>query len=374
MMTFKKLNFQFITLLLISCTLQFSAFGQENKTVISSITGQEISPGLLDLKIDSLIDSAGIPGLSIAIINGNQLVYHNTFGVTNSETKDPVDEKTIFEAASLSKPIFAYFVLKLAEQGVLELDKPLYEYLEHQHIAENSQEAYKLVTARMVLSHQTGFPNHAGDEPIELAFRPGTGFGYSGEAFQYLAWVIASIKDINVQDEMNRLFREVVTMPMEMPRSTFVWQPHLDKYKAYGHDASYKPTINKPGNGNWDGKSFNAYSSLHSEASEYARFLLALLNESGLEPGSFEDLFSEHTRFKDDNPLKQQVGQTGWGLGMAQKKTPYGTMHMHTGNNHDFQSYMMILPEKDFGIVFFTNSGKAIPFIQGLNTVIGPIF
>lgn len=369
------LYFRIIPALLLCVLAYFSGFAQPQQAkTIKSVSGKELPAEQLNRKIDSIMESTKIPGLSIAIINDNQLVYHNTFGVNNSETKDPVNEKTIFEAASLSKPIFAYFVLKLAEQGVLDLDKPLYEYLEHQHIAKNSQEAYKLVTARMVLSHQTGFPNHAGDEPIALAFTPGTGFSYSGEAFQYLARVIASIKGINVQGEMNSLFQEMVTMPMEMPRSTFVWQPHLDKYKAYGHDATDRPTINNPGNGNWDGKTFNAYSSLHSEAAEYTKFLSALLNETGLEPDSFKDLFTEHTRFKDDNPLKQQVGQTGWGLGMAQKKTPFGTMHMHTGNNHDFQSYMMILPEKDFGIVFFTNSGKAIPFIQGLNTVIGPIF
>jgi len=132
-----------------------------------------------------------------------------------------------------------------------------------------------------------------------------------------------------------------------MKHSTFVWDNYLDKHKAFGHDNDNKPTINSPSNGGyWSGKTFNAYSSLHSEAKEYAQFLVALLKQKGLKNETFTEMLKEHTHFEDDNSLKLQVGQTGWGLGMAQKPIDFGMMHMHTGNNRDFQSYMMILPEK----------------------------
>ncbi|APG61380.1 serine hydrolase [Christiangramia salexigens] len=326
------------------------------------------------MKIDSIMSATDIPGLSIAVINDNEIVYHRVFGVINTETDIPVSEKTIFEGASLSKPIFAYFVMKMVEQKVIDLDKPLYKYLEHPNMSEHSREEYKFITARMVLSHRTGFPNHANEEKITLAFPPGTDFLYSGEAFQYLAKVICKLKGIDIEGDLNSLFRTEVTEQLNMPHSTFVWNNYLATHKANGHEENNQPTNNSPGNGNWNGKTFSSYSSLHSESSEYANFLIALLKQTGLERDSFVEMFTEHTHFKDSNPLKQQIGQTGWGLGITQKKTEYGTMHMHTGNNHDFQSYMMILPEKDFGIVFFTNSGKAIPFIQGLNSVIGPVF
>ena len=351
-----------------------SCCAQSNQKTIKAVDGTTVSASNLDKKIDSIVQAVEMPGLSIAIINDSQLVYHNTFGVTDTKTKEPVNGQTIFEAASLSKPIFAYFTMRMVEQGILDLDRPLYEYLPHPGIAENSKEADKTITARMVLSHRTGFPNHSNGEPVELAFTPGTNFMYSGEAFQYLAAVIGKLNGIGFKSDLNDLFQKEVTEPLNMPNSTFVWDDYLADHKAFGHDDKGKPTQNNPSYGGWNGKTFNAYSSLHSEAREYAQFLIALLQQKGLKSETFVQMFKEHSRFKDHNSLKQQIGQTGWGLGMAQKPTEYGMMHMHTGNNHDFQSYMMVLPEKKFGIVFFTNSDKAIPFIQGLNSIIGPVF
>lgn len=369
----KAKNKSLFALLLITLSIS-SCYAQKNKTFVASVSGNTVPSTILDIKIDSIVKSIDMPGLSIAIINDSEMVYHSTFGIVNTETKEPVNEQTIFEGASLSKPIFAYFVMKMVENGKLDLDKPLYKYLPHPGIAETSKEDYKLITARMVLSHRTGFPNHSEGNEIELAFIPGTDFMYSGEAFQYLAAIIGKLNGIGFKRDLNVLFQKEVTEPLKMPHSTFVWDEYLDKHKAFGHDNKGKPTQNNPSYGGWSGTTFNAYSSLHSEAKEYAQFLVALLQQTGLNKEIFSEMLTEHTHFKKDNPLKQEIGQTGWGLGMAQKPTEYGMMHMHTGNNHDFQSYMMILPEKKFGIVFFTNSNKAIPFIQGLNAVIGPVF
>ncbi|MFL1896347.1 serine hydrolase domain-containing protein [Aquimarina sp. 2-A2] len=364
------------SIVLLFCTaLAFNSYAQSNKKMITAVNGNKTSSTTLDAKIDSILRAVNMPGLSIAIVNDSEIVYHNTFGVINTETKKPVTKRTLFEGASLSKPIFAYFVMRMVEKGILDLDKPLHEYLPHSGIAETSKEEYKLITARMVLSHQTGFPNHAEGSDIKLAFTPGTDFMYSGEAFQYLAIVIGELNDIGYKSDLNALFQKEVTRPLRMSHSTFVWDDYLAEHKSFGHNKDGKPTQKHPSQGGWwNGKTFNAFSSLHSEAKEYAQFLVALLQQEGLKNETFSEMFKEHTHFKDDNPLKKQIGQTGWGLGMAQKPTKYGTMHMHTGNNHDFQSYMMILPKKEFGIVFFTNSNKALPFIQGFNTVIENIF
>jgi CubicO group peptidase (beta-lactamase class C family) len=362
------------SIILALCAVTLACCAQSNQKTITAVDETTISTAVLDANIDSLVKQFDIPALSIAIINDSKMIYHNTIGVTNSETKEPVDEQTIFEAASLSKPVFAYFVLKMVEKGVLDLDKPLYKYLPHPEISEVSKEDYKLITARMVLSHKSGFPNHANGEKIKLAFMPGTDFMYSGAAYEYLARVIGQLNDVGIKAELNALIQKEVTQPLNMPQSTFFWNNYVAKHKAFGHDQNGKPTQNSPGIGRWTAEAVSAGSSLHSEAQEYAQFLVALLKQNGLRDDTFNEMFTEHTHFKDNNPLKQQTGQTGWGLGLAQKPTEYGMMHLHTGNNHDFQAYMMILPEKEFGIVFFINCDKAIPFIQGLNSIVGPIF
>ena len=73
--------------------------------------------------------SNNLPGVSIAIINKNEIIYHKVFGVGNSKTKELVTTQDFFEGASLSKPIFAYFVMRMVEKGKIDLDKPLYQYL-----------------------------------------------------------------------------------------------------------------------------------------------------------------------------------------------------------------------------------------------------
>lgn len=362
-----------ITSILLLCLIALNISAQEFKR-ITTITGEVVESDQLTQEIKKIMNSEGIPGLSIAIINDNKVVYHEALGVSNVKTKTPVDENSIFEGASLSKPIFAYFVMKMVEQGKIDLDKPLHEYLPHPGIAEAYKEDAKLITARMVLAHQTGFPNHAKGEQIKLAFRPGTDFQYSGEAYQYLAAVISTQHGIGWKQDLNELFQKNVTDPLTMPHTTFVWDGYLAEHKVFGHDKDGNPTANQPRPGYWDGTTFNAFSSIHSEAGEYAKFILAMLKREGLSPEGFNEMLKEQTHFKNDNPLKQEVGQTGWGLGFTQKITDNYTIHMHTGNNHDFQAYTMFIPEKKYGLIVFINCGNMIPFLMGLSQVLGPQF
>ncbi len=360
---------------LCSFTLMLGVIGNAQEQTIHTMYGEQVSPSELNEGLKGIMQTHGVPGVSIAIINDNELVYHNALGLENIETKTPLDEQSIFEAASLSKPIFAYFALKMMEQGKIDLDRPLYDYLPHPNIDPEFVDQAKLITPRMVLAHQTGMPNHGGNEPMKLAFEPGSDFAYSGEAYQYLAAVIGHLTGAGWKTCLNDLFQKEVTLPLGMPNATFVWDNYIEAHKVDGHDENDgRPKNRVPSNGYWDDNVFNAYSSLHTEAKEYAQFVKAMLKEEGLSKETFNEMLKEQTHFKKDNPLRKQIGQTGWGLGFAQKRTPDMTMHMHTGNNHDFQAYVMFVPEKKYGLVLFTNSGKMIQVISGLSQILGPQF
>ena len=367
----KKKQFIHYTLWFLFLVINCKGYTQDAS--VKGTNSKVLSIANLSTEIDRIRQEEKLPGISIAIINHNEIVYHEVFGVNNVQTQEPVDKQSIFEAASLSKPVFAYFVMKLVEEGIIDLDRPLYKYLPHPSIAKDFQKDAKLITARMVLAHQTGLPNHAMGEKMKLAFKPGTDFLYSGEAYQYLAAIVGLQFSLNWKKEINKIFQSKVTKPLNMPHSTFVWDDYLAKHKVFGHDKNGIPRLNHPAPEYWDG-SFQAYSTLHSEAGEYANFIVAMLKKQGLRPHSFNEMLKEQTHFKDDNPLKQQIGQTGWGLGFAQKVTKDYTLHMHTGNNHDFQSYAMFIPGKEYGLVVFTNSDKMIPFLMKLSEVLGPQF
>ncbi|MFH6605080.1 serine hydrolase domain-containing protein [Maribacter algicola] len=370
-MNYLKSVIRNITIALFAATT-ITAYTQ-TKT-IKTIDGKSLSIEKLNTAIEKAMKKHNLPGLSVAIVNKKEMVYHQAFGVTNSETKEPLNKQSMFEGASLSKPIFAYFVMKMVENGTIELDKPLHEYLPHPGISPESQEDYKLITARMVLAHQTGFPNHANNEPIKLAFKPGTDFMYSGEAYQYLAAVIGIKLGVGFKEGLNQLFQKEVTQPLNMPHTTFIWDDYLEAHKVFGHDSQGHPTQNKPGEGRWSGKTFNAFSSVHSEAAEFSKFIIAMLKKEGLSDESFAEMLKEQTKFKDDNPMKLETGQTGWGLGFAQKPTTNGTMHLHTGNNHDFQAYAMFVPEQGYGLVLFANCGNMLPFIKAISKTLGEQF
>ncbi|MEO0873424.1 MAG: serine hydrolase, partial [Bacteroidota bacterium] len=163
-----------------------------------------------------------------------------------------------------------------------------------------------------------------------------------------------------------------VIIPKE--RSVFhgQWCGYLAAHKVYGHNTENQPTDN--GLGGWSGKTFNSFSSIHSEAAEYAKFISAMLKQEGLSEKAFAEMLATQNAFSDTNELREETGQTGWGLGFAQKPSSHGLMHLHAGNNHDFQAYTMFVPETGYGIVLFTNGGKLLELLDQLETVLGEQF
>jgi CubicO group peptidase (beta-lactamase class C family) len=227
---------------------------------IKTVNGSYISFSEMDKFLHSQMDSLGLPGLSIAIINDGKIVYHRALGVTNVSTKEKadfchiplsgpnantnenVDEYSLFEAGSLSKPIFAYFVLKNVEKGLLSLDTPLYKYLPYPDIAED--ERYKLITARMILCHTSGLPNwrrwsppdsslHLNKNELYIKFTPGTNFSYSGEGYEYLAMVIAHLNHLTLRT-LDPLFQKEVVIPLGINYAYYSWNNYVYKHLVNG--------------------------------------------------------------------------------------------------------------------------------------------
>ncbi|MEL7252187.1 MAG: serine hydrolase domain-containing protein, partial [Bacteroidota bacterium] len=130
----------FFTLLLLlqSCS--------DNSEAIDSYFGFDIPKSTIDQHLEAQMKDLNIPGMSIAFINDGEVVHHRTIGYANLQDSLPVTEQTIFEAASMSKSVFAFFAMKYVEEGLLDLDTPLYTYLPYPDIAHD--ERYKKITAR----------------------------------------------------------------------------------------------------------------------------------------------------------------------------------------------------------------------------------
>ena len=212
---------------------------------------------IIGANLQQLLKDGGIPGLSIAVIRNGQ-VTEITTGTRNALTGAPVEPKTIFDAASLSKPLFAYAVLQLVDAGAFLLDTPLASYAP-EYVSNDPHAAE--ITVHNVLNHTTGLPNwRSNDYPLKTYFPPGERFSYSGEGFVWLQRAVEAISGESIEAVMQRL----VFDPLEMRDSGYVWRPEFDTNYADPHDATLSPGIKvKPAAANM------AYS-LQTTAADYA--------------------------------------------------------------------------------------------------------
>jgi CubicO group peptidase (beta-lactamase class C family) len=314
----------------------------------------------LEERVPRLMKEADVPGLAIALVRGGELVWHHGFGVKNSKTKESVDDTTVFEAASLSKPVFAYAVLKLVDEGKFDLDKPLNQYLPGNYDVGDDARLGKL-TARHVLSHTTGFPNWRGNDKLKIHFTPGERFSYSGEGFVYLAKVIEHITGEKFNDFMKR----TVFDPLGMASSSYVWRDDYDKLVTFRHNVIGEPGgQGKPPAG--QAKTGNAAGSLNTTARDYGRFVAAILKGTGLKPQMRKLMLTPQVQVREsgpnsiDRPQAKPVPDVAWGIGWGLQTTKDGVAFWHWGDNGDCKAFVVAFDKPKLAVVFFANSANGL--------------
>ena len=212
----------FISAALCACDVnQDNAIGPQ----LERIDGSHVSVDDLEPYVAALMDSAGVTGLQMAIINGGRVVYTHEFGLRSRASGIPPDEETVFAGLSFSKPVFAYLVMQLIENGLLDLDHPLVDYLdkpveeyeEWKDVAGDNR--LMEITARRVLTHTTGWPNLRilmEDGKLGFIYAPGEWFSYSGEGFRFLQFVVEQITG----ESLAVLAGERIFTPLSMARTS----------------------------------------------------------------------------------------------------------------------------------------------------------
>jgi len=302
----------------------------------------------VEARIPLLMESGGVPGMAVAITSDTGLVWSRGFGVRSAETGDPVPENSVFEAASLSKPVFAYAVLRLVDQGVLDLDTPISEYFDYGEVVRDGRLA--LITPRMVLSHTPGFPNwrpRGGDLTIDR--EPGTEFSYSGEGFVYLQLAVMEVTG----DSLEELARRLVFEPLGMTSSSYLWQDRFEDVVALPHGAEGEVLAkNKPQPGRG-----NAAASLHTTAPDFARFMTAVMNGTGLRDSTAAAMLT---------PQIEIDPALAWGLGIGLQDNGEGRAFWHWGDNTGYKAYTITFPASGVGVVWFTNSENGHSILAGM--------
>ncbi|MCU0343597.1 MAG: serine hydrolase [Ignavibacterium sp.] len=337
----------------------YIAISKIDKTSLNIIPNLSEKISAIEIFTSELMDELNVPGISISIIQNNKIDYSNSFGIADANTKILVDAKTMFEACSMSKPVFAYLVLKLVELGKLELDKTLYNYLPEKFICDD-EEYPKQITARMILSHTSGLPNwrkgsEENESPLPIYFKPGTKFNYSGEGIFYLQRVVEKITNQSLEDYA----KENLFDKLGLTSTSFVWKEYYDKQIATGHNAE--------GNCNERKKYIhsNAAFTLYTTANEYAKLIIEIMrpgdqNDHSLSDSMINEMLTHQVRVDTreviDRPGRNYGLFSFRGLGWAIDSTITGDVVYHSGANQTgFRCYSQFSPKDESGIVIMTN-------------------
>ena len=361
-----------ILLFLILSSLFMLSCGQKKEPIgIERLNGTTIHADSLTKKVKTLIKLANVQGMALTIFNNNEIAYQQTFGYKNQINQELLNDSTNIYGGSFSKAIFGVLTMKLVEEGVIDLDTPIesflpkkiYDYLPqtrwHDDFSALKEDSlYHKITARMCLSHTTGFLNSRWletDQKLKVHGQPGTRYGYSGEGFIYLQVVLEKLTG----KELEELAQKYIFEPLDMQNSSYQWLSKFEDNFAFGHQVNgvlwNKDTDNEPRGG----------STLETTAEDYAKFLQAVLQKKILSESSWNELFKPQIRIRSikqfgplalkDSTLNDPI-ELSYGLGWGLIQTPYGKGAFKECHGDGFQHYSILFPETGKGIMIMTNS------------------
>jgi D-alanyl-D-alanine-carboxypeptidase/D-alanyl-D-alanine-endopeptidase len=356
---------------------------------IHRINGSSITKDSLDREIKNLMSKAHVSGLGIAVYNKNKPVFVKTFGLANVQQQTHFEPSQVMYGASFSKTVFAYIIMQLVQEKVIDLDKPVVKYLPkplpdykipgwnkgYQDIRNDKR--YEIITARMCLSHTTGLPNwrwYEADKKLKFKFAPGTRYSYSGEGLYLLQFVIEQITG----KDYETIARERVFIPFNMPNTSYLWRNDFANKLVLGH--------NKDGNPydfmHW--KEAGCAGTLCTSLEDYAKFYSAFIQHKGLSAATFNQMITPQVRIRSvkqfgplalkDSTINDSINLS-YGLGIGVFNTPAGRAFFKEGHDDGWGHYSIAYPDKGIAVVIMTNNdnGESI-FKQLLADSIGDVY
>lgn len=353
----------------------------------SKITEQEI-----DSIVKDLMSQAKIPGVGLAILNNKKKVLLKTYGFKDQLAGRLLDTTSILYAASFSKAVCGFLCMKLVENKVLDLDKPLYQYLkkpinEYENFTElKNDDRWEKITARMCLNHTTGFPNVKWFDPtganpefdslgvVKIYFEPGSKYAYSGEAFKLLQ---VALEDLTGKS-FDELAVEHVFKPVGMNKSGYVWHDNFGDDRAIGHNDKGQQDIKSKK------RVAVAGGSMVTTMEDYTKFIEYVVQGKGIHRETFNEMIRPQIRIysktqfppiTEANTHENDDIQLAYGLGWGLMQTPYGRAFFKEGGDDAWKNYNINFIDRGISIIIMTNSvNGSMIFKDLLEKVIGDTF
>ena len=357
-------------------------------TLIGSVTScaqhqeRNTNDELTDI-ISKLMERHQIPGVSVAFLKDGKLNTTITSGVLQKGKSKQVNDQTFFSVGSISKVVNAALVLKLVDQGKLDLDTDVNQYLTSWKVSKSSYTKTQPVTIRKILSHTAGFSVHgfadylpgeelpktreilngqfpAKNEPVKLIFDVGSQFKYSGGGITVLQMLVEDVMGLPYHEAANR----VLFAPLNMKRSSFknplpeslgnIARAHNDEGNPVAKPRGYQSMPEKAASGLWTCPTD-----------------LAILMENIL-----VSYFSEDSTFLSQSIASDMLSaeqNSQFGLGPKKGNKDGHEIFFHNGANDSYRANFTISLTNRSGYIIFTNGSNGLEFIDELKPIIEQI-
>jgi CubicO group peptidase (beta-lactamase class C family) len=359
------------SLFIVFCwTIACSAASPKPVHVIRRLDGTTISIAEAETFARKTLTEAHVTGAQIAVVDRGRLVWSEAFGLRRRDPSLPMDRETTTWAASITKSVFATYVMQLVERGDFQLDVPVAKQLPQPL---DRYEAYKEtatelvrdpewpgITPRMLLSHSSGLQNFAWIEPdkkMHLHFKPGTQFLYSGEGINLVQFVIEQ----KMGRPLDQLMQDALFTPLGMTRTGIIYRTEFAADVADRYDLEEKfrsQTKRFPARG---------AGSMTTSAEDLARFVSALFTGAILKPATRAEMLKPvlpiHSLHEFPIAANEGTGEeaaatglaygVGWGL---LTQTRFGPAFFKEGHGDGAQNYILCFEQRQACMIVLTNS------------------
>lgn len=292
------------------------------------------------------MEARHIPGGTLALLRGGQVCCCKAFGVKDN-TGTPMSEDVLFESASLTKSLFGTLVMRLCQEGRVELDRPIVDVLRDEPWSNDPR--FSNITPRHCLCHGSGLPNWQA-RPMDMLFDPGSAYSYSGEGYFLLQRMVEQI----MGQDLNQLLHGYFLDRLGMTHSTATWTPAVGQAFSlgFGGDGSIVKIRDRRRTAGNAPEPCAAWS-LYSNSFDMIKFLAYIVRDhGGLEDEVFREMTTPQNRTGEPVPWG-----LGWGLCRAEPHVLW-----HWGDNDGFKSLSILDGETGDGLCVYTNSDNGFLF------------
>lgn len=339
---------------------------------IGRLDGQALDARAVDSAVRRLMKANQVPGLAVALIRGDRVVYLHAYGMRDVAKGLPLETDTVMYGASLTKPTFAYLVMQLVDEGRIDLDrpisaylpKPLPEYADYADLAGDPR--WKKLTMRMLLDHTSGFPNFRFFTPdgyrengkLKFYFDPGTHYAYSGEGILLAQRVLERGLGLDVGAEMQRRIFD----RFGMTRTSMTWRDDFAANLAEGYAPDGKLL------GHNKRSHVRAPGSMDTTITDWSRFLAGFLRGEGLTAGSRAEMVrmqipihsvAQFPTWSTKTTHQYDAIRLGYGLGWGLFETPFGHAFFKEGHDDGTANYALCVEPRKACVLLMSNSLRA---------------